>query len=166
MNNLFFLKIGKKLFFSNNNGKILEEFSCNFSIEIENKTIIDLYQIICNINNNKVFKNDKLQIIKNKEELYIVKLLDVSKEFKLDDLLFICFQKIKNKFELNNVNIQTIILIYNKNKISYELRLLIYQALLLNNINIYNFIDDNKAISFYIEKNFNEIIDCFSVIGK
>ena len=95
--NLFFIKLGEKLVFSDDKGIIKEKISIDFKIELENNITINLYEILTSLNtqlnNNKIFSINKIN------ERYSIKNKETNEEYKLDDLLILFFKKMKENLE-------------------------------------------------------------------
>ena len=108
--NLYFLKIGEKLLFSDIRGLINEEISMDFTIK-EDEKIINLYEILISMNSQN--KNNLQYLINKVNEVYIIKNKETNIEYRLDSLLIIFFEKMKEKIE-NSKEIATkkVILIY------------------------------------------------------
>ena len=142
--NLYFLKIGEKLLFSDIRGLINEEISMDFTIKVDEK-IINLYEILISMNSQN--KNNLQYLINKVNEVYIIKNKETNIEYRLDSLLIIFFEKMKEKIE-NSKEIATkkVILIYDF--ISYEIRLIIQQAAYINELKIIHMMDDNKALRY------------------
>ena len=148
--NLCFIKLDHKIMISNEKGVINKDFSMDFSIQIENNIIIDLFEIITKISKNNYQNNNKNFQIYKENENYIIKNKELNTEYKLDNLLIHFFEKMEKKlFITYNNHINKLILIYDI--ISYEIRLIIQQSALINGIDIIHMIDTNKALRFYIE---------------
>ena len=148
--NLCFIKLDHKIMVSNEKGVINKDFSMDFSIQIENNIIIDLFEIITKISKNDYQNNNKNFQIYKENENYIIKNKELNTEYKLDNLLIHFFEKMEKKlFITYNNHINKLILIYDI--ISYEIRLIIQQSALINGIDIIHMIDTNKALRFYIE---------------
>ena len=143
--NLFFIKLGEKLVFSDKEGILKEKISIDFKIELENNIAINLYEILfslnTHLNNNKIFSINKIN------ERYSIKNKETNDEYKLDDLLILFFKKMKENLEnKEKLSLKKLILIYDF--ISYEIILIIQQAAFVNELNIINMIDNNKALRY------------------
>ena len=151
-NNLYFLRLDKKLIFSDENGKINPNLSMNFELALKNNIIIDLFEIMAYISKNTdQLKNKKLSIYyKNEKNIIVIKELDV--EYTLDNLLIEFFEKLKEKMITENTYIKKLLIVLDDN-FTYELKLIIQQVALIKGIEIMNMIDTNKALSYYIISN-------------
>ena len=161
---LFFLKFGEKLLFSDIRGLINEEISMDFTIKVDDK-IINLYEILISLNRQN--KSNMQYLINKDNEVYIIKNKETNTEYRLDSLLILFFQKMKEKIETSKeISIKKVILIYHF--IPYEIRLIIQQAVYINELKIIHMIDDNKALRYYLDSK-KEIVkslkDC-SYISK
>ena len=144
---LFFLKFGEKLLFSDIRGLINEEISMDFTIKVDEK-IINLYEILISMNSQN--KNNLQYLINKVNEVYIIKNKETNIEYRLDSLLILFFQKMKEKIEnYKEISTKKVILIYDF--ISYEIRLIIQQAAFINELKIIHMMDDNKALRYYLD---------------
>ena len=144
---LFFLKFGEKLLFSDIRGLINEEISMDFTIKVDDK-IINLYEILISLNRQN--KSNMQYLINKDNEVYIIKNKETNTEYRLDSLLILFFQKMKEKIETSKeISIKKVILIYHF--IPYEIRLIIQQAVYINELKIIHMIDDNKALRYYLD---------------
>ena len=145
---LFFLKFGEKLILSDSKGTIKEEISIDFKIELDEQVTINLYEILISLNTQ--LDTNEEYLINKINERYIVKIKETNIEYKLDNLLILFFQKMKEKIEPNKeISIQRLILIYEF--ISYPIRLIIQQAAFINQLNIIHMIDTSKALGYYLD---------------
>ena len=124
-------------------------------IKLRKNLDINLYKILTLINENSFLLKNEKYFIFMKEEKYMIHLKKINVEFYLDELLIRFFEKISNKCNINRNQPKKFILIYDK--ISYELRLIIQQAALINGINIINMIDTNKALRFFTSEIYKKV---------
>ena len=150
---LFFMKLGEKLLFSDDKGNINEMLSIDFKIELENNITFDLYDILNTLSKKSLTQlNDKNFSINRTKERYSIKYKEKNTEYKLDDLLIIFFQKMKKKFYDNHETyIRQLIIIYDIDIVSYEIRLIIQQSALINELDVIHMIDVNKTLRYYLE---------------
>jgi len=95
--NLFFIKLGEKLVFSDKEGILKEKISIDFKIELENNIAINLYEILFSLNTH--LNNNKIYLINKINERYSIKNKETNDEYKLDDLLILFFKKMKENLE-------------------------------------------------------------------
>ena len=148
--NVYILKIDKKLIISDDKGKVNPNLSMCFEITIKNNIIIDLFEILIYISKNSdEVKNHKFSIY-NKNEKHIIMIKELNEEYMLDILLIKFFKKLEEKMNTENIYIRKLLIVLD-DIFSYEIKLIIQQASLINGIEIINMIDTNKALRFYIE---------------
>ena len=148
--NLNFLKLDKKLIFSDEKGNINPNLSMSFEISLKTNIKIDFNEILTYISKNSNEINNNKYSIYNKNEKNIIKITELNEEYALDTLLIEFFKKIEEKMKTEKICIKKLLIILD-DLFSYEIKLIIQQAALINGFEIINIIDTNRALRFYIE---------------
>ena len=152
---IFAIKFDKKIFIGykqNQEMFLLKDKNKNSifdsTIKIDNLEEIDIYEIIKSISEG--FFISTRYLIKNEDEIYKIQFEKSKKEYLLDELLILFFEKLKALiYDSIKKNLKNAIIIYDN--ISYDLHLIIQRAAFLCQICVINNIKLYKAIIYFIK---------------
>ena len=86
------MKLGEKVIFSDDKGNIIEKFSMDFHIRLDNDILIDLYEILVLLNNKSVEqmknKNYSINVIKERYTITYIEAKDEDKRGKRNNKKF------------------------------------------------------------------------------